>query len=83
MAYLLLIDTTQTQRYIFSSNRMRENIGASYLIAKATTEWVFQAIVGLNIAHKYLSKRNRVLGTNAIKHFLQFLFQLLIVLIGR
>ena len=51
MAYLLLVDTTQTQRYIFNSNRMRENIGASYLVAKATTEWVLQSIVDLKIAH--------------------------------
>lgn len=54
MAYLLLVDTTQTQSYIFNSNRMRENIGASYLVAKATSEWVLQAIVALNIAHNII-----------------------------
>ena len=36
---LLIIDTTQIQRYIFGSNRLRENIGASYLVAQATGEW--------------------------------------------
>lgn len=36
---LLLIDTSQIQPYIFGSNRLRENIGASYLVAQATGEW--------------------------------------------
>lgn len=39
---LLIIDTTQIQSYIFGSNRLRENIGASYLVAQATTEWALQ-----------------------------------------
>ena len=41
---LLLIDTTQTQRYIFGSNRLMENIGGSYLIAMATEQWVLQTV---------------------------------------
>lgn len=36
---LLIIDTAQIQGYIFGSNRLRENIGASYLVAQATGEW--------------------------------------------
>ena len=47
---LLLIDTTQTQRYIFGSNRLMENIGGSYLVAMATEQWVFETIVKHNIA---------------------------------
>lgn len=35
-----VIDTTGIQPYIFGSNRLRENIGASYLVDKATDEWV-------------------------------------------
>jgi hypothetical protein len=35
-----VIDTTGIQPYIFGSNRLRENIGASYLVAQATNEWV-------------------------------------------
>ena len=42
---LLLIDTTQTQRYIFGSNRLMENIGGSYLVAMATEQWVLETIV--------------------------------------
>ena len=41
---LLLIDTTQTQRYIFGSNRLMENIGGSYLVAMATEQWVLQTV---------------------------------------
>lgn len=35
-----VIDTTGIQSYIFGSNRLRENIGASYLLAQATDDWV-------------------------------------------
>jgi len=37
---LTAIDTTGIQPYIFSSNRLRENIGASYLVDQATGDWV-------------------------------------------
>lgn len=36
---LLILDTAQIQNYVFGSNRLRENIGASYLVAQATGEW--------------------------------------------
>lgn len=35
-----IIDTTGIQKYIFGSNRLRENIGASHLVKLATTKWV-------------------------------------------
>lgn len=35
-----VIDTTGKQKYIFNSNRLRENIGASYLLSQATGEWI-------------------------------------------
>lgn len=44
MNELLLIDTTQTQRYIFGSNRLMENIGGSYLVAMATEQWVLHTV---------------------------------------
>lgn len=37
---LTAIDTTGIQSYIFGSNRLRENIGASYLVDQATGDWV-------------------------------------------
>lgn len=37
--YVVIVDTTQIQPYIFGSNRLKENIGASYLVAQATGEW--------------------------------------------
>src|SRR4028118_1296178 len=39
-----VIDTTGIQLYIFGSNRLRENIGASYLEAQATNNWVKQVL---------------------------------------
>jgi hypothetical protein len=35
-----VLDTTGIQPYIFTSNRLRENIGASYLVDQATGDWV-------------------------------------------
>lgn len=37
--YVVIVDTTQIQPYIFGSNRLKENIGASYLVAQATDAW--------------------------------------------
>jgi hypothetical protein len=41
---LLLLDTVAIQPYIFGSNRLSENIGASHLVALATGDWVRQAL---------------------------------------
>lgn len=35
-----VIDTTGKQNYIFNSNRLRENIGASFLLSQATKDWI-------------------------------------------
>jgi hypothetical protein len=42
-----VIDTTGIQRYIFGSNRLRENIGGSYLVQVATCEWVKECLLEL------------------------------------
>lgn len=41
---LVGIDTSGIQSYIFGSNRLREQVGASYLVAQATTTWVREAL---------------------------------------
>ena len=42
-----VIDTTGIQKYIFGSNRLRENIGGSYLVQIATGEWVKKCLLEL------------------------------------
>ncbi len=42
--YLVIVDTAQIQPYIVGSNRLRENIGASHLVAQATGEWALRAV---------------------------------------
>jgi hypothetical protein len=42
---LLAVDTAGIQKYIFSSNRLRENIGASHLIDSVTGQWSFEAVL--------------------------------------
>jgi hypothetical protein len=44
-----ILDTTGIQSYIFHSNRLRENIGASQLVKEATGDWVKQTLIGLGI----------------------------------
>lgn len=41
---LTIIDTTGIQDYIFGSNRLRENIGASFLVVQATHDWVYDQL---------------------------------------
>jgi hypothetical protein len=41
---LTLLDTTGIQEYIFTSNRLQENIGASELVYRATSLWAFEAL---------------------------------------
>lgn len=41
---LTLIDTTGIQDYIFFSNRLQENIGASELVYRATNLWAFEVL---------------------------------------
>src|SRR5262245_26456408 len=44
---LTMIDTAGIQDYIFGSNRLRENIGASYLVEQATRDWVYKVLKDL------------------------------------
>lgn len=39
---LVIVDTTGIQNYIFGSNRLRENVGASHLVYLATQGWLFR-----------------------------------------
>jgi hypothetical protein len=42
--WLVVVDTMQIQPYIFGSNRLRENVGASYFVGAATGDWAFDAV---------------------------------------
>ena len=42
--WLVVIDTTQIQPYIFGSNRLSDNVGASWLVKQATGPWALQLV---------------------------------------
>ncbi|AFZ28136.1 hypothetical protein Cylst_6170 [Cylindrospermum stagnale PCC 7417] len=44
-----ILDSTGIQSYIFTSNRLRENIGASYLVEQATGNWVKDKLEELGV----------------------------------
>ena len=56
---LTLLDTTGIQDYIFNSNRLQENIGASEIVYRATTLWVFKALEEtVGTAHNILNRES-------------------------
>lgn len=42
--WLVTFETGGTQSFVFASNRLRESVGASYLVQQATTRWVHEAL---------------------------------------
>ena len=43
-----VIDTAAIQKYVFGSNNLQHNIGASGLVHYATHDWVFEELVGMD-----------------------------------
>lgn len=41
---LTMLDTIGIQDYIFASNRLRDNIGASHLVQESITRWAYEAM---------------------------------------
>jgi hypothetical protein len=41
---LVVLDTPGIQSYIYKSNRLRENIGGSYIVSQATGPWALSAV---------------------------------------
>ncbi|WP_016949982.1 hypothetical protein [Anabaena sp. PCC 7108] len=53
---ITVIDTSGIQGYIFSSNRLRENIGASHLVSEVTDDWVKETLDELGVPENQQNK---------------------------
>jgi hypothetical protein len=45
--FLVRIETSGNQAYIFATNRLRQNVGASELVLRACSQWVLKAVADI------------------------------------
>jgi len=64
---LVVLETTSIQSYLFNSNRLKENVGASYLVKAATQDWVYDAIGLKTPIDKQIPIENRQDDKNAVE----------------
>ncbi|MDD2443803.1 MAG: hypothetical protein PHS52_04815 [Desulfotomaculaceae bacterium] len=64
---LTIIETTGIQNYIYASNNLRQNIGASELVYRATNDWVYEVLQELgstNITPNHENKVSKLIFKN-------------------
>lgn len=59
--HLVLIETVGNQRFIFDTNKLRDNVGASQLLYRAGTDWVQDAVKGKDAEAVFLASGKALL----------------------
>jgi len=59
---LVLLETAGIQSYIFGSNQLAQNIGASELVTRVTTDWVADTLESLDLLKHSNIQRKAALG---------------------
>lgn len=65
--HLILIETSGNQNYIFSSNKLRENIGASELTYRVGTQWALEAVANIESKLQLWADTNKKLRKNLLE----------------
>lgn len=65
-----VLDTTGIQSYVFGSNRLRENVGASYLVEQATKQWVEDSLRELGGEYYFPKENGKAEDERQIENYL-------------
>jgi len=57
---LTVVDTAAIQDYVFSSNNLKQNVGASELVHRATHDWVYEGLTEIGTTNIVLEKKENI-----------------------
>ena len=65
---LTVIDARNVQRYLFGANELKQSLGASELVERATHDWVFESLESIGYIHNAKDQRLEEFNGRAIEN---------------